>query len=613
MEKPFGFVVIDKPAGLTSHDCVNRLRKVFGIKKVGHSGTLDPSVTGVLPIAIGNATRLISYLKGSKVTYQDLESSGIERGFSTNLDDPKRTYGTFRANLRHPLGYTALPQVTPTNLGFQIWSESALRLRKTITSPRATGCLTSLLPDSGPGAIVEDHIAGSTASGAKIFKTYRDCGWDLDYILQEWLPNEIINYLIVLVRHEEHQFDEAIGKKGIPRGDVFSLDDGDKSITLRYDLSSPLARFYAQNNQELPSIFKRYQIQNVFRNEKAGNGRYREFLQADFDIVGNVNPAQANAELCNLIFSILSDCGLKNNQFTINVSNRKIVQGLINDLKISEEKQIKVIRAIDKLDKPGFGLKGVEDLLKKERKDQSGAVTKGADLSNEQAALILNFLKIKDLKELKQNLKNPLSQEGIKELENIFEVLGYGSNLNQVKTNFTIVRGLSYYSDFIVETNLNFKVTNNKGKEVDIGSICSGGAYAKLISRFRGVDVPGTGISFGVDRLLFALMQLDQIKVEDQKPILVCVMDQKYLKNYYEIVDLLRENNINAEVFLSTKKNLGKQLELANKRELSVAVICGENEFKDNTVTIKNLKGVKGENSQTIPKSNLINEIKKLI
>ena len=192
-------------------------------------------------------------------------------------------------------------------------------------------------------------------------------------------------------------------------------------------------------------------------------------------------------------------------------------------------------------------------------------------------------------------------------------IIGYRSKSQQVKSNFTIVRGLAYYSDFIIETNLNFKVTNNKGKEVDIGSICSGGAYAKLISRFRGVDVPGTGISFGVDLLLFALMQLDQIKVEDQKPVLVCVMDQKYLKNYYETVDLLRENNINAEIFLSTKKNLGKQLDLANKRNLSVAIICGENEFKDNTVTIKNLKGVKGENSQTIPKSNLINEIKKLI
>jgi len=398
-----------------------------------------------------------------------------------------------------------------------------------------------------------------------------------------------------------------------PMSNVFSFKDGDKNITLRYDLSSPLARFVAQNNQELPSIFKRYAIQNVFRNEKAGNARYREFLQADFDIVGNVNSSQANAELCNLISETLLDCGLKKDQFTINVSNRKVVQGLLDDLKISEEKQIKVIRAIDKLDKPGFGLKGVEDLLRKKRKDLSGAITKGADLNDEQVSQILNFLKIKDLNELKQNLKNPLSQEGIKELEDIFEVLGYGSNLDQVKTNFTIVRGLDYYSDFIVETNLNFKVTNNKGKEVDIGSICSGGAYAKLISRFKGVDIPGTGISFGIDRLLFALMQLDQIKVDEQKPVLVCVMDQKYLKNYYEILDLLRENNINAEIFLDTKKNLGKQLTLANKRQLPVAIICGENEFKDNTVTIKNLKGVKGENNKTIPREDLINEIKKLI
>jgi histidyl-tRNA synthetase len=403
------------------------------------------------------------------------------------------------------------------------------------------------------------------------------------------------------------------GDDANPMSEVFTLKDGEKSITLRYDLSSPLARFVAQNNQELPSIYKRYAIQNVFRNEKAGNGRYREFMQADFDIVGNVNPAQANAELCNLISSTLSDCGLNKDQFTINVSNRKIVQGLINDLKISTDKQIKVIRAVDKLDKPGFGLKGVEDLLKKERKDQSGAVTKGAELSDDQAAQILNFLKIKSLKELKRTLKNPLSQEGISELENVFEVLRYGLNLNQVKTNFTIVRGLAYYSDFIVETNLNFKVTNNKDKEVDIGSVCSGGAYAKLISRFRGVDIPGTGISFGVDRLLFALMQLDQIQVEDEKPVLVCVMDQKYLKNYYEIVDLLRNNNINAEIFLDSKKNLGKQLTFANKREITVAIICGENEFNDNTVTIKNLKGVKNENNQTIPKKDLIDEVKKLI
>ena len=399
-----------------------------------------------------------------------------------------------------------------------------------------------------------------------------------------------------------------------PMSDVFSFDDGDKNITLRYDLSSPLARFVAQNNQELPSVYKRYAIQNVFRNEKAGNARYREFTQADCDIVGNVNPAQANAELCNLIASTLIECGFKKDQFVINVSNRKIVQGLIEELKISNDKQIKVMRAIDKLDKPGFGLKGVEDLLKKERKDKSGAITKGANLNDDQASQIINFLKIKDIKELKQNFKNLLTQEGIKEIEELYEILGYGDFADQVKTNFTIVRGLAYYDGFCVETNLNFKAKNSKGKEVDIGSICSGGQYNKLISRFKGVDIPGTGVSIGVDRLLFAMLQLDQVKVEEQKPVIVCVMDEKYLKNYYEILKTLRDNNINSEIFLDSKKNLGKQLTYANKRECPVAVICGDNEFKENTITLKNLLGVKGEDNQiTIPKENLINEIKKFI
>jgi histidyl-tRNA synthetase len=401
---------------------------------------------------------------------------------------------------------------------------------------------------------------------------------------------------------------------GNPMSDVFTFNDGDKNITLRYDLSSPLARFVAQNNQELPSIYKRYAIQNVFRNEKAGNARYREFTQADCDIVGNVNSAQANAELCNLITDTLLDCGLKKDQFIINVSNRKIVQGLIEDLKIPDEKQLKVMRAIDKLDKPGFGLKGVEELLKKERKDKSGAITKGADLSDDQAVQILNFLKIKDLNELKQISKNQLIQDGIKELEQLFEVLNYGSNAAQVKANFTIVRGLAYYDGFCVETNLNFKAKNSKGKEIDIGSICSGGQYNKLISRFKGVDIPGTGMSIGVDRLLFAMMQLDQIKVDEQKPVIVCVMDEKYLNNYYKILETLRKNNINSEIFLDSKKNLGKQLTYANKKGCPIAVICGENEFKDNKITLKNLLGTKGENNQiSFPKENLINEIKKFI
>ncbi len=447
--------------------------------------------------------------------------------------------------------------------------------------------------------------------------------WNKKLILKKKLINIIENNFVKFgfepLETPSFEISENIGSfladdDSNPMSDVFSFKDGKKNITLRYDLSSPLARFVAQNNQELPMPYKRYAIQNVFRNEKAGNARYREFTQADCDIVGNVNPAQANAELCNLIASTLLSCGLKKDQFVINISNRKIVQGLIEDLKISEDKKIKVMRAIDKLDKPGFGLKGVEDLLKKERVDGSGAVTKGADLTDDEASQIINFLKVKNLKEIKKNLKNPLSQEGIKDLEDLLEVASYGEYLDQIKTNFTIVRGLAYYDGFCVETNLNFKVKNNKGKEVDIGSICSGGQYNKLISRFKGVDIPGTGISIGVDRLLFSMMQLDQTKIDEKKPVIVCVMDDKYLKNYYEILKALRDNDINSEVFLDSKKNLGKQLTYANKKQCPVAIICGENEFKDNTITLKNLLGVKGENNQvTFPKENLIDEIKKFI
>ena len=446
--------------------------------------------------------------------------------------------------------------------------------------------------------------------------------WNKTLILKKRLlkviENNFIKYGFDPLETPSFEIAENIGSflaedDSNPMSDVFSFNDGEKNITLRYDLSSPLARFVAQNNQELPSIYKRYAIQNVFRNEKSGNARFREFTQADCDIVGNVNPAQANAELCNLVASTLIECGLKKDQFTINVSNRKIIQGLIQDLKIPANKEIKVMRAIDKLDKPDFGIKGVEDLLKKERKDKSGAITKGADLNYEQVSKILNFLKIGDLKKLKQDFKNPLTQEGVKELEDLFEMLDFGNYSELVKTNFTIVRGLAYYDGFCIETNLNFKTTNNKGKEIDIGSICSGGQYNKLISRFKGVDVPGTGISIGVDRLLFAMSQINQVQLDYQKPVMVCVMDEKYLKNYYEILNILRENNINSEIFLDSKKNLGKQLTLANKRELPVAIICGENEFNDKTITIKNLQGQKGENSKTIPKEKLIDEVKKII
>ena len=397
-----------------------------------------------------------------------------------------------------------------------------------------------------------------------------------------------------------------------PMSDVFTFNDGKEKITLRYDLSSPLSRFVAQNFRELPFPYKRYAIGNVWRNEKSGNARYREFTQADVDVIGNVNKSQADAEICNVIADTLTKCGLSDQQFKVSISNRKIVQGLINSLKINNKSQeMKVIRAIDKIDR--IGLNGVEDLLKKERLDASGAVTKGANLSDTQASEILNFLKIKNLKDLNSTLNNPLSLEGIKETEELLEILNYGKYANLIQPNFTIVRGLAYYDGFCVETNLNFKVKNPKGKEIDIGSIASGGRYDKLISRFKGSDFPGTGMSIGVDRLLFCLDQIGLIKTKKNGPVLICILDSKYLKKYYETLDYLRDKGINAELFLDASKNLKKQLTYADKKGCSAAIILGESEVKENKYTLKNLRSSKETDQKKVSKQNLLNEIKKII
>jgi histidyl-tRNA synthetase len=397
-----------------------------------------------------------------------------------------------------------------------------------------------------------------------------------------------------------------------PMADIFTFDDSGTDISLRYDLSQGCIRYYSQNYLELPNPYKRYQMGTVYRREKPGNGRYKSFDQCDVDIIGKFDVKQANSELCNIIAASLIECGLKKSEFVINISNRKIVQGLMNELKIVDEKQKqKILRGIDKIDKVGFGFKGVEELLKKERRDGSGAITQGANLSDEQASKIIDFLKVKDLSELKKNIKNPLTQEGIKELEELFEILKYSEYVDQVKFDSSRIRGLDIYSGWIVETNLKFEVKNVKGKVIDPGSCCSGGEY--LVTKFKGDPFLGTGISIGIDRLVFCLMQKEGIEATEQKPALVCVMDPKYLDKYYEILNTLRKNNISSEIFLESKKKLSKQLDYANRRGLSVAIICGENEFNDNTVTIKNLKGIKGENNQTIPKENLIDEIRKFI
>ena len=396
-----------------------------------------------------------------------------------------------------------------------------------------------------------------------------------------------------------------------PMSDIYAYSDDGTNVSLRYDLSQGFLNFYKQNYMNLPNPIKRYEIGTVFRREKPGSNRYKSFDQCDVDVIGNFDAKQANADLCSIIGSIFTEF-LKKSEFIINVSNRKIVQGLMDQLKIVDQKQKqKVLRAIDKLDKPGFGLKGVEDLLKKERRDNSGAITKGADLNDEQSTKIIEFLKIKDIKQLKRKIDNPITNEGIKDIEELFEVLSYGKYADQVKFNSSIVRGMDMYTGCVIETNLKFEVKNSKGKVIDPGAVCSGGEY--LISKFKGDPFRGTGISVGIDRLAFCLSQRNNIKYEEKKPILVCMIEETKLENYYEILNILRENNINSEIYLESKKKLSKQLEYASKRGLPLAIICGDNEFKDNTVTLKNLQGIKGENQITIPREDLINEVKKYI
>ncbi len=397
-----------------------------------------------------------------------------------------------------------------------------------------------------------------------------------------------------------------------PMAGIFTYDENGTDISLRYDLSQNLIRFYSQFYLDLPNPYKRYEIGTVFRREKPGNGRYKSFGQCDVDIIGKFDKKQANAELCNIISSTFLEMGLKKSDFVINVSNRKIVQGLMQDLKIIDEKQRqKVLRAIDKLDKKGFGIKGVEELLKKERIDASGAITTGANLSNKQASRIIEFLKVKDLNELKKRMDNETTQEGIQELEELFEVLKFSECADQVKFDPSKIRGLDIYTGWIVETNLKFDVKNSKGKTIDPGSCCSGGEY--LVTKFKGDPFLGSGISIGIDRLVFCLLRKEEIEAKESKPVLICVMEETYLEKYYEILSYLRQNNINSEIFLESKKKLSKQLDYANRRKLPVAIICGENEFKDNTFTLKNLLGSKGNNQITVTKEKLIDEIKKII
>jgi histidyl-tRNA synthetase len=362
-----------------------------------------------------------------------------------------------------------------------------------------------------------------------------------------------------------------------PNEGVFSLQDDDEQwMSLRYDLTAPLARHVAENINEIQLPYRTYRHGFVFRNEKPGPGRFRQFMQFDADSIGAPG-VQADAEMCMMMADTLEALGIKRGDYVIRVNNRKILDGLMEAINVtSPEQKLTVLRAIDKLDK--FGIEGVRLLLGAGRKDDSGDFTKGAGLDEGRAAVIIEFL------------QKPHSHEELVELDKIFQACGY--ERDRIKIDQTIVRGLEYYTGMVYEAELTFDVTNEKGEKVQFGSVGGGGRYDGLIKRFTGQDVPATGFSIGVSRLMTALKNLGKLNMRDvTAPVLVTVMDRdtESLARYQNYTQLLRNSGIRAEMYQGNPKDFPKQLKYADRRGCPIAIIQGGNERALGKIIIKDL------------------------
>ena len=416
-----------------------------------------------------------------------------------------------------------------------------------------------------------------------------------DFIISN-IKKVMIKYGFQYLETPSFEYTESIGKflpdKDRPDEGVFSFQDEKNWLSLRYDLTAPLARYVAKNYLEIPKPFKRYQLGTVWRNEKPGPGRFREFLQFDADFVGTKS-LQADAELCVLISEILENCGLNKKEYIIKISSRKITEEIFKKIKIdSKEQKLATLRALDKVDRLGWD--GVKKLLGEGRKDKSGDFTKGANLS----------LKNIDLLEKELNNNSP-ETEDLKEILKIFN----DYNFSNFEVDPSVIRGLEYYTGPIFEVNLKFDVKNNKGQVVQFGSIGGGGRYDNLVSNFGNYDAPATGISIGLDRLVYALMQKKEFKVKQTKPIVICIFEKSSMKEYISLQTILRSEGISVEIYPGEGK-LKKQMEYANKIKSPAVILYGENEIKTGKPTLRNL--VSGnEKSTTIEE--LANEIKKII
>ncbi len=397
------------------------------------------------------------------------------------------------------------------------------------------------------------------------------------------------------------EYSDALGKflpdADRPNEGVFSFqDEDDEWVSLRYDLTAPLARFVAANYDRLPKPFRRYQTGPVWRNEKPGPGRFRQFTQFDADTIGAASMA-ADAEMCMLAADTLEKLGIPAGGYVIRVNNRKLLDGLLDLAEVAEAggERLIVLRALDKLDR--VGIEGVEQLLGKGRKDESGDFTKGAGLKKKQVARIVDFANAATgenectLKALEDLIgSSPAASEGVAELRQIATMLNAGGfSATRVKIDPAVVRGLEYYTGPVFEAELTVEVTSEDGASMRFGSVGGGGRYDGLVERFKGVRIPATGFSIGVSRLFAALKALDKLNVKDQRgPVVVMVMDRDRLGDYQRIVLQLRGAGVRAELYLGDS-GLKAQMKYADKRGAPCVVIQGEDERQRGEAQIKDL------------------------
>ena len=411
-----------------------------------------------------------------------------------------------------------------------------------------------------------------------------------------------------------------------PNAGVFAWDEGTPErpdwLALRYDLTAPLARVYAQHRADLPTPYRRYAMGPVWRNEKPGPGRFRQFYQCDADTVGAASVA-ADAEMCAMLCDALEAAGIARGDYVVRVNNRKVLNGVLEvaglldpaDPSRFEAERGIVLRAIDKLDR--LGVEGVRALLGAGREDKSGDRTEGAGLDGTQVELLLTFLNanallsshmqddirlFKDRPDLNVNddainylrdvvgIRSTVGSDGVDELAQIATLLdaqGYGPD--RIIIDPSTVRGLGYYTGAVFEAELTFPITNKDGAARNFGSVAGGGRYDDLVTRFTGQAVPATGISIGVDRLLAALDARRADGAAAPGPVVVTVMDRDRMADYQAICAALRAAGIRAEVYLGNPKSFGNQLKYADARRSPAAIIQGSDEAARGVVQVKDL------------------------